>query len=1071
MRKQLMMLLGILLLSIFSFAQTRQISGKITDEKGNPIYGVSVIVKDTKIGTVTKEDGSFSFNAPATAKTIIISGVGFAEKKVQAGTGPINIVLESADLKLEEIVVTANSIKRDKKSLGYSAPVIKSDELTQGQNASALGALQGKVAGLNISGTAGAPGSSTRVVLRGGSSILGNNQALIVVDGVPIDNTNQLGGQGPGGTSTLSSIDFGNRGNDINPDDIESVTVLKGPGAAALYGSRASNGALIITTKSGKKNQNRKNEITVSSGLTFSNVLKLPDFQNEFGQGGDGEFDPKENWNYGPKFDGVVRPWGQEINGKKLERPYSAVKNNIKDFYETGKAYNNNISIAGNSEKSTYYLSLNALNSNGILPGNYDNFNKYSVRFNGTTKLSNKVTSGISINYTKVSADEAQGGQASGSVYSALLQTPRNIPLTDLSDLSNPYYSFGTSNEAQYGYYGAYTINPYYILKNWKNHNDVDRITGNFNISYKPVEWLDITDRLGTDVYADRRRLSVPKYSLTPMDNTSGDYSATQNKQTGLGSYGEYNYNLSEVVNDLMITARKDIGRDFSGSLMVGHNVRQRTYTQLEVQTNSSSGIVIPGYYNLANSNGPLESYDNFSKRRLVGVYADLNVDYKKMLFLGATARNDWSSTLSKANNSFFYPGVNASFVFSEVLKNTKVSNWLNYGKLRASWAQVGNDADPYLLTDYYIKTTISNAFGSTTFPFGSVPGFTVGDRLGNPNLKPEITTAFEVGTELGFLKNRISVDFSYYQNESRNQILTAATAPASGYTSAVVNAGVIQNKGIELSVRATPVKTTYGLTWEVYGTYTRNKSEVVDINAQTTLGGYSGMSIVAAKGQPYGTFYGQTILTDSLGRVIINTANGMPKTTSTPVFLGSYNPKYMASLGSNITYKNFSFGFLFDTKQGGKFYSDTKRLMAFVGTSQETVSYNRDGDIFRNSVYLDNGKYVENTQYKFSPQTYYASNVGSGSAFAGTNIIDASYIKLREVNFSYRLSKDLLHKTPFGEATVSVFGNNLWIKTASENKYVDPEVNSAGASNAQGFDYRAQPSVRNYGVNLKFTF
>jgi TonB-dependent SusC/RagA subfamily outer membrane receptor len=285
MRKQLLMLLSTLLLSIFSFAQTRQISGKVTDEKGNPIFGVSVVVINSKTGTVTKEDGSFSFNAPASAKTIVISGVGFIEKRASVGNGAINVVLEKDDKKLEEIVITANSIKRDKKSLGYSAPVVKADELTQGQNASALSALQGKVAGLNVSGTAGAPGSSTRVVLRGGSSIGGNNQALIVVDGVPIDNTNQLGGQGPGGTSTLSAIDFGNRGNDINPDDVESVTVLKGPAASVLYGSRASNGALIITTKSGKKNQNKKNEITFSSGLTFSNVLKLPDFQNEYGQG------------------------------------------------------------------------------------------------------------------------------------------------------------------------------------------------------------------------------------------------------------------------------------------------------------------------------------------------------------------------------------------------------------------------------------------------------------------------------------------------------------------------------------------------------------------------------------------------------------------------------------------------------------------------------------------------------------------------------------------------------------------------------------------------------------------
>ncbi|MES2773100.1 MAG: SusC/RagA family TonB-linked outer membrane protein [Bacteroidota bacterium] len=1062
MRKLFGLLAAILLFSGHLFAQSRTVTGKVTDETNAPVAGVSVTPVPGSGGTTTDESGNFSITVPPGTRSLSFSSVNFATQSVRIGTGStVNVTLVAASsTNLTEIVVTANAIKREKRSLGVSAPTVSAEDLTRGQNASALNALAGKVSGVNITTTAGAPGSSSRIVIRGGSSIGGNNQALMVVDGIPIDNSSIMGG------GALTSVDFGNRGNDINPDDIESVTVLKGPGAAALYGSRASNGALIITTKSGKKNANKKNEVTFKTGVTFSNVLKLPEFQNLYGQGYDNVTnDLIENWSWGPAFTGVTTGWGQTINGVQLQRPYSAVENNVKDFFETGKAYNNTLSFSGAGEKSTYYLSLNALNSNGVMPSSRDRYNKYSLRFNGTTQLTNKISSTLSVNYNKVGADEVGGGQGGGSVYNAVLQTPRNIPLTELKDLRNPYNSIGGFFDANgnetFGYYGGYTVNPYYLIQNYHNKNDVDRVTGNFSLTYKPNDWLDVTERLGTDVYSDRRQETDPKYSLVPVDNTWGP--AAKNSP---GRYYEASYNISEITHDLMITGRKEFSKDFTASLLVGNNIRMRGTNQLTAQTNAAGGLVIPGYYNLANSNGPLVNTNYNSKRRLVGLYADLNLSYKNFLFLGATARNDWSSTLPEQYNSFFYPSVNGSFVFTELLKNGSTSKWLNYGKLRASWAQVGNDADPYLLTSYFGATTINGGFGTTVFPLGTVPGYTMGNQIGNPNLRPEITSAFEVGTELGLFRNRVSIDFSYYENKSRDQILAAALPNSTGFTSRISNVGLVTNKGIELGVRATPIKTRYGLTWEVYGTYTRNSNLVSELDAQVVLGGFGGMSIVAANGKPYGNFYAQDNLKDAEGRTIINTATGLPILTTGAVYLGSYNPDYIASFGTNLTYKGWSLGILFDTKQGGKFFSRTKDIMAFVGTSAETAAGDRAGYIFPNSVYLDGGgKSVANTQYQFHPQDYFPSIVD------GQNVLDASYIKLRELSLSYALPKTVLARTPFGSAAISLFGNNLWIKTASENKYADPEINSSGSGNAQGFDFTAQPSVRNYGVNLKVTF
>lgn len=1067
-------MLGMLLIGS-AYAQDRRISGRVTDAgTGEPVTGVSVVVTGTPIGTTTDEAGNYSLTVTNAARTITFSFIGYESQTITIGTSAtINVQLDIESSELTEVIVTANQISREKKTLGYSAPTIGNAELTQGQNVSAINSLAGKIAGVNITSTANTPGSSSRIVFRGGTSISGNNQALIVVDGVPIDNSSVIGG-----VNALSSLDFGNRGNDINTDDIESVTALKGPAAAALYGSRAANGALIITTRRGKQNA-EKTEITFNSSNTLSSVLKLPDFQDEYGQGYLAGFrngepvyenDPRENWSWGAPFNGEMQPWGQEIDGVRLEKPYSPLPNNAKNFFDTGIASNNNLSFSGGGEKSTFFVGLNSLNSDGVYPTSVDNFNRYGARFNGTMEFNNKFNAGISVNYTRTNSSVVGGGQNNASVYDKVLQIARDIPIDKMGDLSNPYYGFGfvdangVMQENLYGYTGAYAISPYYVLQNFENLGNVDRVTGNVNVGYKPVEWLDIQERIGVDTYSDRRREIMPKYEFYPADNTSGNYDRDGNAYISNGSYKISQFNVSEIVHDLMATARHQFSPDFYGSLMIGNNIRQRHVTNSVTATNTSGGLVVPGWYNLANSNGPINVIqDNWSRRRLVGIYGQLSLGYKDYLFLDATARNDWSSTLPKQNNSFFYPSVSGSFVFSELIESKTI---LPFGKIRASWARVGNDTDPYQLLTTFSRGQINASFGNTTFPFGNVAALMSGSTIGNPELKPEITTSVELGTELGFFEgNRLSVDFTWYNNNSRNQILTIPIPNSTGYGFKVINAGKVENKGFELALRGTPIKTA-NLSWELFGTFTKNDNTVSDLGVdQLTIGGFGGMGIVAAEGRPYGQFYAVAEQKDDQGRTIIDPDDGMPLTTPTAVYLGTYNPKYQASWGTNLNYRRFAFNVLFDTKQGGKFFSRTKDIMAFVGTSAETGGERVDA-IFPNSVYLDeNGNSIVNTEYTYIKQDYYPGRE------SGVSVVDGSYVKLRSASLSYTFSKAQLGRSPFGSLTIGVYGNNLFIWTPDENQFADPEINSTGAGNEQGFDFTAQPSVRNYGLNVKVSF
>jgi TonB-linked SusC/RagA family outer membrane protein len=1076
MKKLLLASLCFLVLCVTQvFAQNRTVTGTVTgSDDGLPLPGVTVKIKGGNAGVATDVNGRYSISAPEDA-VLTFSFVAFTAQDVAvSGRSVVNVALTPNLQQLSEVVVTSNAIARERRSLGYSAPTIRGDVLVQGGNPSALTSLSGRIPGANVSSTSNTPGSSTRIVFRGGTSISGNNQALIVVDGVPVDNSSVTGG-----ADSRSSVDFGNRANDIDPDDIESITPLLGPAAAALYGSRAANGAIQIITKSGKKG---KTQISFNTSNVFSSILKLPDFQNEYGQGyyDDPEVpsytdDTQENFSWGRPFDGKPTPWGQAIDvgtGTPVKRikNWEAQKNNVRDFFVGGFATDNNVNFSGGTDKSTFFMALNTLNSNGVYPGSQDIYNKYGVRFNGKTDFSDKFSAGISFNYNNIKSRQIAGGQGDNSVFDAVLQTPRDIPLPQLKDLNNPYNAFGftdykgVSQANKYGYYGSYTLNPYWVIQNFTNDDAVNRITGNVNLDYRPATWLSIQNRLGIDTYSDRRRPLTPKFSFSPVDTKSNG-----STQSNVGGYQIDQYGVTELNNDFMVTARHSFNEDFKGSLLVGHNIRQRNTNTTQIGTNASGGLVVPGWYNLNNSNGPINIVDDrWTVRRIVGVYADLNLSYKNFLFLEATGRNDWSSTLPKNNNSFFYPSVNTSFAFSELIGT---NNILTSGKVRASWAQVGSDTDPYRLLTTYSRGTVTSGFGSTVFPFGNVAALQAGSTIGNPTLKPEITTAFEVGTDLSFLDSRLGLNFSYYESESKNQIISPPIPNSTGFGFSVLNAGRIKNHGVELSLNGAVVRSAK-LDVELFATYTQNRNIVLDLPEgvdQITIGGFGGMGIVAAKGKTNGQFYAVTNRTDDQGRTIVDATTGIPLTTATAQYLGSYNPKYQGSFGGSVTFnKHLNVNFLFDTKQGGKIYSRTKDILDFVGVAKETGGA-RFGEPFPNSVYTNGtGQTVVNSganAVSYIKQDYF------GSLPDGMHIIDASYVKLRSAGVSYTFDKSVIKKLPFSSLSVGVFGNNLFIWTPKENAFIDPEVNSGGATNEQGFDFTAQPSVRNYGFNVRVNF
>lgn len=1072
--KRTLLILSVFLLTAFqSVMAQRTVTGVVTSaDDGEPIFGANVVEEETTNGTTTDFEGNFSLVVSDTAENLVFTYVGLQRQILPIDTAAaMNVVMQVDENVFDDVVITAIAIQREKSSLGYATTTVDNEAITRAADRSPIEALRGKVSGVNISSTSGDPGASTRIVLRGGSSILGNNQALIVVDGVPIDNSNFGAGTDLNAQADVlnNNFDAGSRANDLNPQDIESITVLKGPAAAALYGSRAANGALIITTKSGQKTARgtKQFKVSVNSNFTFSNILKYPEFQDEYGQGG-GKFpDSRENWSWGPKYDDQIRPWGQEvlIDGvpRRKVKPYSALPNNVREFFDVGRTYNNNVSIEGGTDKASYYLSYNSFINKGVIPTT--GYDRNSLRFNVAYNFSEKLSSTATFSYVKTQGDLVLQGQGDYSVYNQVLQTPRDISLLELKDLTDPFNQPET-------YYGAYTINPWYVLENQKITNNVDRFSSTTSLTYAPVKWLDFTGRFGADVYTDSRFEKLAKFEY---DNQGFHY---QN----VGRYAEDIYRSNIYNSDIIVSAGHQFDFGLGIDALVGNNIFSTSLKNTYART---AGLNIEDFYNLANSVDRPITDNTLSERRTVGVYGDLGLNYKKFVYLNFTARNDWSSTLPEDDRSYFYPSVNASFVLTEVVDIAP--KILSYAKIRAGFAKAGSGGeDPYQLKNVYSESIIEDGFFESEIrqPYPSGPGsdqlvgaYTVSNFLRNPQLRPEQVTSWEVGTELSFWGDRLNIDFTYYNSESKDLILTESEiAPSSGYQYSVINAGSQVNKGVELAVGFIPVSLKNGFKWEIYGTFTRNRNEVTDLPEgveQISLGGLSDLLIVAREGEPYGTFYGITALRDPQGRVVVDTSGpttGQPIMNDEPQLLGSYQPDWFGSLGTSLSWKGLKFTILFDTRQGGKIWSRTMDLQEFLGTSPNTLNNDREDFIVPNSVVAtSDGGYAENTSFHADHQDYWTIY---NNADRGAHLLPASFTKLREISISYSLPAKVMKKTKYiAGIEFRVYGNNLALWTPKENTFIDPETSSYGTGNAQGFEYGTTPSLRSWGFGLKVDF
>ncbi len=1032
------------------FAQNRTITGTVTaKEDGLPLPGVSVRVQGTNAGTVTGADGKFSI-AAANNNTLIFTFIGYGILSKSVGTSAvIDVVLSSSQRQLNEVVVTSAGIARSQASLGVAANTIKAGDITQANPTNLLNGLTAKAPGLQIGRSTGGVNTAVHVSLRGQRSFTKSSEPIFVIDGVPVSNSSVQPS-----TSSSNQVDVGSRIGDVNPEDIESVTVLNGPNAAALYGSLASNGAIIITTKSGK-NHTKKYEVNFSSAFGIDKVQKLPTFQNEYGSGYNGEYDPIENTNWGPVLDGHMVQSGPTLaDGSKNMIPFAAVKNNVHDFFNTGKTWNNSVSFSGGNEKSSFYTSFSDAEVSGVIP--MDKFRRNTIKLTGSSQLSNNFNISGNIQYNRnLTNTSFQGADGASGAYNAVLNSSRQIDVTAFKDWRNNPFA------GPDGYFDGYYPNPYYALANNRFNSSLDHVLGNIQIGYDPLKWLNITYRLGTDISTDNRKQTFERttYGLTAIDPAQRPSSTT-------GRIVEGN-NYDRVLNsDLLVTFKKDLNKDFSTTFILLNNIYETNQRFLSIAANA---IAIPGFFNLTNAVGQLTGptggvpEQTFLTRRF-SFAGDLTVDYKKYLFLNATLRNDRSSTLSPQNRSYWYPSASLSYLLTESIPQLKNSDALSFAKLRASYAKVGSNANPYSL-----QPTFSPGSG---FPYGSAASFSLSNTFPNPNLQPEFTTSYETGTELSFLRDKIGLDFTYYLTKSSNLITNVSTASSTGYTQATINAGDIKNQGVEIALRGNPFTNRNGFSWNFTFSYTHNDSKVTKVYQDSRilpLG--TGDPVPAAiVGEQFPVLYGSKFLEDGQGHVVVG-SNGNPIKDGTNQILGQINPKHILGFTNTFTYKSFSLNTSFDYRTGNKIYSGTMNTLIFTGSTPLTTQYGRQPYVYPNSVTQNaNGGYTPNTTLKTSDGGFdYWYSVYN--QVANNNVIDAAFLKLRNVSIEYQLPKNLLQRTPFGRLSIAVTGSNILLWTPKSNQFIDPEASAVGNSISQGREISNTPSTRYFGANLRATF
>ena len=1065
-----MFLAGIFLCLGSAFAQTQVDGIVVSQEDGQPVIGVSVLVIGTNIGTVTGNDGRFSLTVPAGKSQLRFSYLGMETLEVSARPR-MRIVLRSDDTNLDEIVVTAMGISRQQKTLGYSATQLDNDELTLGKMTDVTSALAGKVAGVQISASSADPGTANSVIIRGFSSINGNNQPLYVVDGVPLQQTSSLS---QGHEEAMGGI------SNINPNDIESMTVLKGAAATALYGSRAANGVIVVTTKSGKRGDGRNFSITYDGSVQWRTVATLPKFQNQFGQGWNGKQTFIENGSWGPEFDGSQQVYGPIWNHQQLIHKYEAVENNIKDFFETGLTTSHSVALSGVSDdsKMTYYLSYGYSGDDGIIPSNKDIYRRNTIAMRASYEPISWLKLSSSVNIATSKAD-IPGSFQGTSVIDGILEFPRDLSLVDRKDLSSPF----NTPEAWYTPYGI--TNPYWAIENNYNHNDSKQVQGKIQADIKPIRQLTLTYRYGFDYTDYDFKIGFPQITLDDaLINEDYGYAPSNMNQDGW-VFSRYLRKYEKNHDFLANWADKYLDGMLDVNVTAGVNMNERYQTLSSGQTDKLTFNT--GFWDLSNGSTISELSESQSKRRLVGLFGDITLGWDEMIYLGLTARNDWSSTLPLNKNSYFYPGATLSWIFTRLIPK---NNILDFGKLRLAYGKTGNDASPYLTSARFIQGTSRAYYGSDVakFPLGGINAFQASSTIGSSELKPEMTTEYEIGLNLAFLGNRINVDFAYYNRETKDQIFTLPVDPASGYSSMVTNFGNVRNRGIELLVNTTPVRTK-DFRWDLGFNFSKNSNKILSMpssveGGKTTIYSFSAgndaVYFYAEEGNPMGEFYTYMPQYTNDGKLIVGD-DGQPLLTTDLKDTGkNMNPDWIGGVTTALSWKGITLSAALDIRKGGYMFSRSKNLMQFTGNGAITTYNERRPFVIPNSVVSDGkGGYVENTTPIFlgggdlgygDYQGYY-NDYGWGQG-GEAYLLNKSFVKLRNITLAYQLPKSLVSKLYLSDITVSLFCNNVFTWTHKSNTFIDPEGSTTGNDlEGQFGELYVNPGCRTFGFNVGVKF
>jgi TonB-linked SusC/RagA family outer membrane protein len=1031
MNRILTLLVTLVVLSVGSaLGQVRQISGKVVSASDKqPLPGVNVFVKEsTGVGITTNSDGQFLLkNLPANAKTLVFRFIGYKTQEVPITGGEVLISMVDDNQKIDEVVVTALGIKREKKALGYSVGEVKSDDLLRAKEANVISALSGKVAGVQVNTTSGQPGSSARITIRGNSSITGNNQPLFVIDGVPFDNSeNTL-------KSTLDQGGSGSTGVDIDPNNIESMTVLKGASASALYGSSAANGVVLITTKSGKKGQKMK--VSISHTTTFDHIIKQK-LQNVYAQG-----ERKEGQN--PVFfDGETKKtsmsWGPEIDNTPGAKRYDRWA-----IFKTGVTNETSASLSGGTDKASYYLGLTNYDQEGTLEP--INFKRKNVLFKGSYDITEKLTAKVSMGYTQSENFRLFEGNSPSSFMNSVLACPQTYNLYPaLDEYGNQrIYRAGGRN------------NPYWLLDNTGNPSSRDRFNTSLEFLYKINSKINVIYRIGQDYYNSREE----SYTNAGAAGNSNE------------TYNIYNVSYKNINSDLIIQYDTKIANDFGLNVLLGQNIyKEKTYSD-GIYGNS---YILPSLYNAQNCQTK-DPWTSIYEKRKLGVYANVGLSYKNFLYYTFTGRNDWSSTLPTGKNSYFYPSNSLSFLFSELVPENSI---LSYGKIYASYSIVGNDASAYKTKRMYSTPSVYDPYrGQINFPFKGIGSFLESSSAFNSKLKNELIKETELGMDLRLLKNRIGINMSIYKKNSQDNIMYAPIDNATGYENAILNVGEVVNKGIELQISGSPIKTN-DFEWELILNYGKNKSEVKKMAEGVNtiqLEGFIGEGPYIVLNQSYPVIFGSKFLRDESGNKVVNDVNGQWLIDQKSGPIADVSPKWQGGIRSNMTYKGFSLSAFVDVKVGGHVLNLDEHYLEYYGISYNTRNRPKDMKTVLQGPagHLDQAGKLVITSPKNSKSTDYDFLYQQQLSYTTEEYVQgAGYVKLREVSLSYSFPKSILQKTKFIKGlNISVVGRNLWTKHDSDFTGADPEGNLAGSGNGQGIINYMMPPTKAYAFSLKFDF